>query len=136
MGVLKVSGSLDAGPPSVTSESFPGASLSVPLRLPAGSKSFSVATGVLQRKLNSALAYVALDGVGSASAVTHGSFLYLRSDQAFSLRLTTDDGSGGSVLTVFPVATLLLLEFDSSLFLKLLEAKGVANLEWFVCGDS
>lgn len=136
MGVLKVSGSLDAGPPTVTSESFPGASLSVPLRLPAGSKSFSVATGVLQRKLNSALAYVALDGVGPIAAVTKGSFLYLRSDQAFSLRVTTDDGLGGSDVAVHPVATLVLVEYDSTKFLKLLEAKGVANLEWFVCGDS
>lgn len=135
MGVLQLGGSLDAGPPSVTSESFPGASLSVPLRLPSGSKSFSVATGVLSRKLNSALSFVALDGVGPASSVTQGSFLYLRSDQPFQLRVTTDDGSGGSDVAVHPVATLMLIEYDSTKFLKLLEAKGVANLEWFVCGD-
>lgn len=135
MGVLKVSGSLDAGPPTVTSEAFPGASISVPLRLPSGSKSFSVGTGVLPRRLNSSLAYVALDGVGPAATVTQGSFLYLRSDQPFLLRLTTDDGSGGSVVTVLPVATLCLIEFDSTKFLKLLEGQGVANLEYFVCGD-
>lgn len=137
MGLLEVSGSLDAGPPSVTaSDSFPGAAVTVPLRLPAGRKTYSVATGVLPRNLSSPLSFAVIDGVGAGNAVTQGTFLYLRASQAFELRITTDDGLGGSVVTTLPVSTLLLLEFDSVKFLKLLEAKGTTQLEYFVCGNS
>ncbi len=134
MGQLRLEGSFDAGPPSATSDSFPGASFSVPLRFRENTKAFTFASGVLQRRLNSVGSFVPIQGVGPDDSVTKGTFLYLRSDASFSLRLTTDDGSGGSVVTTFPVGGFCMLELDPLLFLKLLEAKGSANLEYFVSG--
>lgn len=135
MGQLRISGSLDAGPPSATSESFPAASFSVPLRFRENTKAFSVASGVLQRRLSSAVSFVPLQGVGPTDSVTKATWLYLKSDADFVLRLTADDGSGGSVVTSLNVGGLVMLEFNALKFLKLLEAQGVANLEYFVSGN-
>ncbi len=135
MGVLRLAGSIDAGPPSSTSESFPASSFSVPLRFRENTKGFSVATGVLTRNLASPGAFVALQGVGPTDSVTKGTFLYLKSDALIDVRVTTDDGVGGSVLAIIPPSGFVLLELDATKFLKLLEAKGTARLEYFVCGN-
>ena len=135
MGVLRLSGSLDGGPASSTTESFPASSFSAPLRFRENTKGFSVATGVLTRKLNSVGAFVPLQGVGATDTVTKGTFLYLKSDAAIEVRLTTDDGSGGSVLAVLPPSGFVMIELDPVKFLKLLEAKGLGSLEYFVCGN-
>ncbi len=135
MGLLRLSGSLDAGPPPVTTESFPASSFSVPLAFLETSKAFNVASGVLSRRLSTlSPSYAVLDGLGTSSAVTKATFLYLKSSSSVVLRLTTDDGSGGSVMTLLPVLGLVLLEFNSLLFLKQLEAQGSAQLEYFVSG--
>lgn len=134
MGVLRIEGSLTAGPPSVTSEAFPGASVAVPLRLRENTLAFNVATGMLSRSLASALAFVPLQGVGPGDAVTKAVFLYLKGNALFDVRLTTDDGLGGSVVSVVPVNGFALLQFDGTKFLKLLEAKGTALIEYFLCG--
>ena len=135
MGQLRLSGSLDAGPPTSTSESFPASSFSVPLRFRENTKGFSPATGVLTRRLASPGAFVPLQGVGATDTVTKGTFLYLKSDGLIELRLTTDDGVGGSVVAVLPPSGFFMIELDSTKFLKLLEARGTAVLEYFICGN-
>lgn len=134
MGVLKIEGSLTAGPPSVTSEAFPGASVIVPLRLRENTLAFSVATGMLSRTIASALSFIALQGVGPTDVVTKALFLYLKGNALFDVRLTTDDGVGGSTVAVVPVNGFTLVQFDSTKFLKLLEARGTALIEYFLCG--
>lgn len=107
----------------------------MPLRFRENTKGFSVATGVLTRKLNSVGSFVALQGVGATDTVTKGTFLYFKSDALIELRLTTDDGVGGSVVAIIPPSGFVMLELDATKFLKLLEARGVASLEYFVCGN-
>jgi hypothetical protein len=135
VGQLTLSGNLVAGPPLATSDSFPAARINLPIRLLEGTLGYSVATGILSRNLSSPLAYIALQGVGPADTVTKALFLYLKSDAAFSLRLTFDDGLGGDIVAVLPSTRLIAgMQFDSMQFLKLIEAKGSAKLEYFVCG--
>ncbi len=135
MGVLSLEGNLLAGPPTVSSESFPGGRIDIPLRLLEGRMTFDVATGILPRRLASALSFAPLQGVGPTDTVRKGAFLYFKSDQAIDLRITTDDGLGGDVLTVLPAVRLIVgMQFDPTKFLKLLEGKGLAQLEYFICG--
>ncbi len=132
MGLLRLSGSLDAAP-AAASELFPASSFSVPLAFLEVSKGYSVASGVLARALASG-SFVPLQGVGPADTVTRGTFLYLKSNSAIDLRITTDDGSGGDVVAVLPPAGFFALELSASKYLKLLEAKGSATIEYFVSG--
>lgn len=133
MGKLRLSGSLDAAP-AAASELFPLSSFTVPLAFLEIAKGYSVATGTLARTLNSPSAFVPLQGVGTTDAVTRGTFLYLKSNATIDLRITTDDGAGGSVVAVVPVAGFFALELGATKYLKLLEAQGAATLEYFVSG--
>lgn len=135
MGVLRLAGSLNAGPPSATSEAFPASSFAAPLLFLESTKGFSVASGVLKRNIASALSFVPLQGAGPTDAVTKATFLYLKSSAVIELRLTTDDGAGGDVVAIIPPGGLFLLELDATKFLKLLEARGTASVEYFVSGN-
>lgn len=123
-----------AGPPSVSADSFPAANFNVPLRLREGSKGFNVATGVLTRKLASPGAFLVLGEVGALGVVTKGTLLYVKTDNNVDIQITTDDGSGGSVVGIIPIYGFTVIEFSSTRFLKLLEAKGTAAIEYFVSG--
>lgn len=135
-GQVTLSGQLQIGPkccgPDDRSNSF------INLMLNGGccAKSYNVATGILQLDINSTGAYIALPGVGAAPGVTHGDTIYFFTKTALLLRLTTDDGAGGSVLSVLPVNGLLILEFNATRFLKLVEVQGAASIEYFVSGQS
>lgn len=135
MGQISLSGALQAGPPTAGEGVFPGALLNVALALSTSPKQFGVATGVLTRQLASPSSFVTLDGVGAAATVTHGDTLYLKASGAIDLRFTLDDGSGGSSVVVV-TGRFFLIEFDTVKFLKLLEAKGSATVEYFVSGQS
>lgn len=135
MSSLDLSGALTAGP--ATGSGFPAASFTVPLALIAGaSSSFQVASGVLTQLYASPAAFVALGGVGPTAAVTQGQFLYLKCDAASVLRITTDDGSGGTAVVEVPVHGLVLIEFPALRPLELLEIKGTGKVEYLVCGAS
>ena len=134
MGQITLSGALLGGPPA-GGESFPSSTFSAPLALRSNPKGYNAATGVLQRQVTTAVGvYSALSGVGATDTVTKGNTLYLRSNASLLVRLTTDDGIGGSVVAVLPVSGLCILEFDDSKYLKLIEVSGSALIEYLVSG--
>ena len=134
MGQITLSGALLGGPPA-GGETFPGTTFSAPLALRTTPKGFNSATGVLQRQVSTAVGvYVTLGGVGAADCVTKGNTLYFKTNATVLLRLTTDDGIGGSVVAVLPVNGFCLLQFDDSKYLKLVEASGSALIEYLVSG--
>jgi len=133
---LSLTGALVAGP-SGGGDVFPASSFMVPLALAAGSAaSFQVATGVLTQLVASPGAFVPLVGVGPTAAATQGTFLYLRTDAEVTLRLTVDDGSGGTDTLELPVSGLALMEFPAARPLELLEIRGTATVEYLVAGNS
>lgn len=136
MGQINLSGALIGGPPS-GGETFPAATFSVPLRLRSDPKGYNAATGVLQQQVSTAPGvYVTLTGIGTGSTVTKANTFYLKSSGPVLLRLTTDDGLGGSVVAVLPVDGLAgPIEFDATKFLKLAEVSGSAQLEYFASGQ-
>ena len=138
MGQLQLSGNLTSGPPQGSEFSQGRMMINIALALKggAGCKAFGSATGVQTRNLNSANAYVVLSGIGPDDTVTHGDTLYVFVPQPILVRLTTDDGQGGDVVSVIPVDGLMMIEFNQVRFLKLLEAQGVCNgVEYFVSGQ-
>ena len=137
MGQVRLDGTLQAGPPNGVAPTQDRSILTTALALKggAGSKPFQVATGILELNIINS-SYQALPGVGAAPAVTHADTLYFFSNSPILLQLTTDDGAGGNVLSVLPVDGLLILEFNASRFLKLVEVLGQAQIEYFASGPS
>jgi hypothetical protein len=105
------------------------------LALRDGSKAFNAATGILSYQVNAPSVYQTLEGVGVGRTVTRGNFLYFKCNTQLSLRLTTDDGVGGSVVSVVPVYGLVVLEIDDAKYLKLLEVLGSGLVEYLVSGQ-
>lgn len=103
---------------------------------PCGGKPAPVGlgTGPSKRTVSSPSAFVALEGAGTT--VGRCDFLFLHSNADVLLRLTTDDGSGGSDVVVLPHVGLLLKEFPAAKFLKLVEVKGAAQIAYLVTGPS
>ena len=134
MGVIKFAASLIAGPQQA-GEGFPSSTVTASIKLSTDPKSFGVATGVISRRIASPGAFVALQGVGSADTVTKGDFLYLKADKDVDLRMSLDNGAGGTDLRIL-TGRVFVVEFSSIKFLKLLEAQGSAQLEYFVSGPS
>lgn len=133
MGTLKLEGSIYGGP-GTASDVFPNASFNAKLATRTNPKSYGAASGVIQQRLASPSAFVVLAGIGATQPVTRGDFLYLRCDSAITLRITHDDGAGGSTVVSIPVHGLYIYEFQDTKFLKALEAQGSALLEYFVSG--
>jgi len=132
MGQINLSGSITAGPTSGNGGVFPGASMVVPLGFAQNPKGYQRATGILERSLALGV-YTDLGEPGNT--VTQATFLYLRSDAVIDLRLTTDDGVGGNVISVVPVHGLAMFEFPSTKYLKTLEALGTGKVEYFLSGQ-
>jgi hypothetical protein len=134
MGQLLLSGSLLAGPSQGSSEStFPSAQVNIPLALKETPLTYDAATGCIARAVASPASFVTL----TTDAVPEGRVLYLRTDADVSLRITSDDGSGGDVVeAVVPVSGLYVREFPETKFLKLLEVRGTAAIEYFVSGQT
>jgi len=125
-----------AGPPSA-GETFPGTVASVPLRLRTDPKGFNSATGVLQRQIQTNPGvYVTLGEVGASGSVPKANTFYIKSGGPLTLRITTDDGVGGSVVAVVPIDGFNFFEFDTTKFLKLAEVSGSALIEYFASGQS
>ena len=60
--------------------------------------------------------------------------VYPTVDRNVLVRITTDDGVGGNVVTTIPCIGLLVLEFQTLKFCKLVEVKGTATLEYVASG--
>lgn len=133
MGQVQLQGALIGGPPS-GGEVFPAAIFNVPLKLRTDPKGFGAATGVLQRTVTSPTVYVTLTGVGSGDTVTQGNTLYLKSAGPLDVRVTCDDGVGGDVVSEFQIDGMTFTEYSDLRYLKKLEVKGSAQIEYFVSG--
>lgn len=125
--------------PSDASGAFPAGATSIPLALSPSPKSLTVDSGVVKRNVASPAAFVALSGVGASDAVTQGSFLYVRTNAPMQLRMTFNNPAGGVTTAVVPVGSsigggLLVLEFDPTRYLTLLEAEGIGTIEYLVGG--
>lgn len=134
MGQVRIDGQITAGPQVIGQDR---STLSTILALKGGSssKSYGAATGILELNLNTPTnTYQTLPGVGAAPGVTKADTLYFFCDSPVLLRLTTDDGAGGNVLSVLPVDGLCTLEFWGTRFLKLVEAQGNSPIEYFASG--
>lgn len=131
MGQINLSGNLQGGPPGA-SELFPSAQFLVALKLSQSPKGFQSASGVLTRVLSDAVNFVSLGAV--PSDVPRCNFLYLFSDGEYSLRLTQDDGAGGTTVTSMARTGLTLMEFPDARALTLLEIASSRKIEYFVSG--
>lgn len=133
---FKLSGSIVAGPASVSENTFP--SMNAEANLGTKQTGFQASTGTLKKTITSPGAFLVLSGVGplGGDSVNLGRFLYIRSDAVLELRLTQKDLLGGAdVVKVLPVEGLTIIEFPSNGALTLLEAQGTATIEYLVCGD-
>lgn len=135
-GQVTLSASLHGGPAVVTETIFPSGSFDASLSLLPCRKHYSVATGILSATLASPSAFVTLSGVSPtlAGAVARGTLLYFRTEDSFRLRLTIDDGAGGSYTSETSLRGTLLQEFPDDEALLLVEAQGEGVVEYFVAG--
>lgn len=122
-----LTGELRAAPDSVTDETLPSGTSILDF---AFARDFPVQTGLAVRQLSDSGSFVALDGIGTT--VTKCTFLVLRAREQVSLRFT-QEGSAAQVLDVSGPSP-LVIQFDPAKPLTLLEAKGVAKIEYFAAG--
>jgi hypothetical protein len=127
MGQISLSGVVVVGPDGST-VAFPGAETTIPLV--AATSDYAVSSPGLMNA-NSPDDYVPMAGVGVDGPVTAGQFLYVRTESAVRLRLTTAAG-----VAVVPVSGLLILEFAGDASLTSLEVEGVSRVEYLVAGQS
>lgn len=131
MGTISLEGSLQGY--NAAGGTTAAAMFSTPLALLNGKKSFGIASGVLTRRVPAA--YEALSAIGVNRDVPKADTLYLKSDSAILVRLTRDDGAGGSVITVEPVHGLLILETPADRRITLVEVQGSGVVEYFASGS-
>lgn len=134
MPKIELDGTLTIGPGCGASECCPGpgdASTSLGLCL---KQDAAATSGIVTRTISSPSAFVTLPALGTGGDVTRAEFLLLMLDSAFTVRLTTDDGSGGDVVETGPAYKLLFRVFPSEKFLKLLEVKGSGRISYAVAG--
>lgn len=135
MGTLTLSGSLTAGPSAAVDNQFPSGVTSVPFGLNPGNKPYNVDTGRNVANVLSPSAYAALGGIGTLGPVTQAVTLYLRTTTPLTIRLTTAVPSSADLLSVLPLNGILILEFPSDHYLKLVEVQGSGTVEYYVSGN-
>lgn len=137
MGTLNLEGNLILGPQNACEGNITGAGV---LNLPFGLGAPGGCGGCVSAarstyntpSINSPAAYVAMPGLGANQSVTKGLFLYLRSSQACSIRLTQD-----TVVTpqTVEVNGLCIMQFPTDKALTLLEVKGSVSVEYVITGN-
>jgi len=132
--VVTFQGTLLAGPPRSSSSTFPSALVNKGFALTPTSKVAAVMMNDV-RALTSPSGFVTLHGVGPGESVTQGNFLALQTDNPIDIRISTDDGAGGTVVAVVTCQGMLVIEKPANKFIKLLEAQGVGTVEYFVSGN-
>lgn len=135
MFAVSLKGDLAAGPPkNACAGSLPSGVMNLSYELTTANKTANVKADQVAN-VNSPSAFTGLDGIGPNYAVTRATFLFLRTSTVMSIRLTFDDGAGGSTTSVVEVNGLFLIEANASKFIKLLEAQGVGAVEFFASGN-
>jgi hypothetical protein len=131
--VVTVKGTLLAGPPKSSCNGFPSGLVNAAFELTPPNKVAAVSC-YGSPNVNSPSSFVELDGVGAGNTVTQGTFLYIRTVGAMTIRITQGSG-GGAVVSTLNVQGLYMQEFPAGTPLTLLEAQGVGVIEYFVSGN-
>lgn len=136
MSQLDFAGTLRLDPDRVADQDcVPAGSTTIPYATSPAPKRVAVSTGDMQASVASPSAFVALPGVGGAGPVQEGTFLFLRTNCAMSIRTTTYN-LAGNVLAVEVINGLKVIEPDPSAYLVLLEAMGTGIVEYLVAGPA
>lgn len=133
MGQLSVSGSLQGGPAG-SGDTFPAAKFITPLKMSTEPKGFQRASGILTRLFDDAATFVECSAVGTGRDVPRANTLYMKGSGDYDVRLTQEDGSGGSTTVIVPCHGLVILEFPDTKALTLLEVRASTTIEYFASG--
>lgn len=133
-GIVTLEGSLSGGPPLAVADEFAGAQFATQLRLSVSPKSYTNASGILARTFTNPSVYVTLGVVGADREVPKANFLYFRAPGDFGLRITQDDGLGGSVVHTSQHTGLYLAEFPASKLVTQVEIAANGQVEYFASG--
>jgi hypothetical protein len=128
--VVSFAGNIVASPGAASDCAFPAAVTQIAFG--SGGNILANASSLNSKSVNSAAAFVPLDGVGVGETVTTGTFLYVRTNQEMTLRLTTQGAP--DLVAEIPIWGTMIFQFPQSKYLKLLEVKGVGTLEYLVAG--
>jgi len=132
---LVLTGSIVLGPVGAGDCSFPGSTTNVPFSSFPQQKPAGVSIRHA-KAINSPSVFVALDGVGPTGSVTQANFVYMRSTSPMKYRLTQADFNGGpDIVSIVETQGLLINEFPTSGYVKLLEAQGVGTVEYIASGN-
>jgi hypothetical protein len=130
VGAINLAGALIVGP-DTSNTGFPGNETSIPLI--ASNNDYAVSdTGLMN--VASDDDYIPVPGVSEDGPVTNARLLYVRTNGALLIRITTP--TAADTPQVLPVNGLLLMEFPEADPLQLLEVKGTARLEYLVAGQT
>jgi hypothetical protein len=127
--------SLIAGPQGASDCGFPAGVTSLNFGLtPPQKPAPALIDGA--RNINSPGSYVTLDGLGPTSTVTQANFVYLRTQSPFKVRITQADPAGGpDIVSVVNLQGVMLLEFPTTGYAKLVEVQGVGTVEYLLSGN-
>lgn len=122
---------LAAGPTVVSDGSqFPSGSTTIPFALNPAQKPYVVETGRVLPTVNTANAYQIMQGIGTGGPVTQAHTLYVRVAAPMKIRITQN-----GVTNVVLLNGVLLLEFDPSNPMTLLEINGSGQVEYAAWGN-
>lgn len=131
-----LSGSLVIGPQGAGDCGFPSGVVNITFTTFPPQKPAAVSAQHAKMVNTAAPGFATLDGIGPAASVTQALLLYLRTTAPFKLRLTMADMAGGpDIVSIVEVQGLLIQEFPTGGYLKLLEAQGVGTIEYAVAGN-
>lgn len=137
MDSLVLTGSIVLGPVGAGDCSFPGGTVNIPFSSYPQQKPATVSIRHAKSINSPAPAFVALDGVGTGESVTQANFLYLRTTGLMKYRITQADFNGGpDIVSIVETQGLLINEFPTAGYVKLLEAQGVGTIEYIASGNA
>lgn len=108
--------------------------MNIPFELSTQNRSATVSTHG-NRSVSSPAAFIPLGGLGAGEEVTKATLFFAKTSGALTLRVTFDDGSGGDTVSIVEASGLFVAEASTSKYIKLVEAKGNATIEYFASGN-
>lgn len=141
MGQIDISGTVQAGPGSVSEGSYPSMTASMLLKATPNPKPWQVCTGTIARSVNAVIgggSWVALDGIGSSKTVQECDTFIFHSSADVLLRITQKDPGAPGVPTVQTrrITGLHIIECGSATAITLIEIQGAASIEYVASGQS
>lgn len=133
MGAASISGSLTFGP-QPAGGTFPNGSSSLQLGLIADQKPFDAASPAVTRSFDSPSAFASLGVVAESGPVVRCTVFYLRCESKLRVRVTFDDGVGGTYQSTFPLLGTILIEPPDDEAIVSVEVKGTSTIEYCAAG--